>query len=429
MDTWLQQQAIVAQGVARPLDGRPSYQDFYSMRADGQVLHYYHHAALFPERYAPRGGHEFPWYCPVVGCSWEFRIVTELNGHWVYSHRGVTFRDNRNGTFSIWEQQNDRRAYPYVAAVLQTPLGLGAAPFQLPPPSVASNGTVTPGAGHANNNQGNGVADSDDSSEFDPARDSGISMMSFDTTEDEEDEEEDDSDDDLPEETIVIQNALATNPAPAADPAAPSAAAIQAAIVPVTLPIRPPPPNQPSGIFPNPTPRQLEIWPYIISFTLYRLPLPSPSSPANRVLLAFLTRPRIRSLTRSWQLRLRERTPSLGTLTAVALFLGGRADETGSPCQSHCGQYSALVERLFAEQAESAQEDGGPGEWKFEKKFAFPRCIKVPEALEGNQEIEEVLGGRPCCNKLFRELRNAWVTREPMPPRPPGGLVWNGPMW
>lgn len=107
--------------------------------------------------------------------------------------------------------------------------------------------------------------------------------------------------------------------------------------------------------------------------------------------------------------------------------MGGRADESDSPCQSHCGQYGALVERLFAVQTDSTQDgSGGPGEWKFEKKFAFPRCVKVPEALEGNQEIEEVLGGRPCCTHFFRELRSAWETSGPMPPRQAG---WSGLEW
>lgn len=351
------------------------------------------------------------------------------------------------------EEQANPRGYAYVAAQRAILAGPRAS-FPFAAPAWTPEDAATPGPEHADENQGNGVAAADNEA----WRDSGISMMSSSDedssgeegggeVEDNDEDEDDDNDtvvggdsdsnsnDDSPEETVVIPNALTVDVQTPGDggSSAPNgdhmdvdgsqAPVDQAAVGPVTfsgLQLRP---LQLRRELPDPTPLQLEIWSYITRWTLYPLPLPSPYSPAHRTLLALLRSPRIRFLPVSWQERLRARTPSLGTLTAIALYLGGRAD-FGSPCQSHCGQHGALVERPYV-----AQREEGAGQWKLEKKFAFPRCVKVPEALDGDREAEEVLGGRPCCNHFFRELRGAWETSEPFPPRPPGGLVWNGPMW
>ncbi|KAK3485698.1 hypothetical protein B0T13DRAFT_492113 [Neurospora crassa] len=366
MEPWLQGQANAAGGRPTPLDGRASYHHWTGI-FNGQLFTYHHLAALFPERYAPHSGERFPWHCPVVGCHAVHQFAVELAGHFTVAHLSARLLDNRNGTFSNLGPQDDPRGFAFFG-----------------PPSETSSGAATPVPENADDNPDNGVAEPNDGSESDQWRDSGISMAA--TSEDSDDDDDDDDDDDLPAQTIQIPTEL-----------------------------------------PDPTPLELEIWPYITRWTLYPLPIPSPSTPAHRTLLALLSFPRIRTLPVSWQERLLARTPSLGTLTAIALYLGGRA-EFGSPCQSHCGQHGALVERLFTVQREEAWENG-LGHWKFEKKFAFPRCVKVPGALEGDLEVEEVLGGRPCCNHFFRELRGAWETGEPFPPRPPGGLVWNGPMW
>ncbi|KAK1778706.1 hypothetical protein QBC45DRAFT_433250 [Copromyces sp. CBS 386.78] len=401
MEPWVQEQAMIRSLRPAPLDDRASYQTWKGV-FNGQYINYHHPAALFPERYAPNSGAS-PWHCPVLGCGAVHQFSVELAGHFTYAHRGVTLCDNRNGTFTILrgEEQADPRGYAYVAAQRQILAGPRASfPF------------ATPGPEHADDNQGNGVADAADGSESEAWRDSGISMMST-SDEDssgeeggEEDEGSDDDEDDdtvmgdadddsdgFPEETMVIPNARAIGQTPgdgassAADgnpmdvnsSQAPRPAA-QAAISPVTFPglqLRPLHNLQPRQELPDPTPLQTEIWPYITRWTLYPLPLPSPFSPSHRTLLALLRFPRIRSLPVSWQERLRARTPSLGTLTAIALYLGGRA-ESGSPCQSHCGQYGALVERLFAVQREKAWEEGS-GQWKLEKKFAFPReMVRIP---------------------------------------------------
>ncbi|KAK3502094.1 hypothetical protein B0T13DRAFT_488002 [Neurospora crassa] len=409
MEPWLQGQANAAGGRPTPLDGRASYHHWTGI-FNGQLFTYHHLAALFPERYAPHSGERFPWHCPVVGCHAVHQFAVELAGHFTVAHLSARLLDNRNGTFSNLGPQDDPRGFAFVAAQRQTPLGW-AAPFQFGPPSETSSGAATPVPENADDNPDNGVAEPNDGSESDQWRDSGISMAA--TSEDSDDDDDDDDDDDLPAQTIQIPTVLPAAQAPVPFPS--------------LLVLRTIHDHHPRQELPDPTPLELEIWPYITRWTLYPLPIPSPSTPAHRTLLALLSFPRIRTLPVSWQERLLARTPSLGTLTAIALYLGGRA-EFGSPCQSHCGQHGALVERLFTVQREEAWENG-LGHWKFEKKFAFPRCVKVPGALEGDLEVEEVLGGRPCCNHFFRELRGAWETGEPFPPRPPGGLVWNGPMW
>ncbi|KAK3350384.1 hypothetical protein B0H65DRAFT_545508 [Neurospora tetraspora] len=361
-------------------------------------------------------------------------------------HHGAILLDNRNGTFAVIGTQPPPARSAYVAAqrlASGSSIGLSAPVFSAPP-SLADrwedDSTVVEGDIFSDDNQGNGVADGngnaaddeDDEDDDDDDDDEDVEMG----------EAVDDSDDDFPEQTIQIQLGFSVGQTPTDDGSSgtdgdpmdvDSNVGTPAAQSPVSAPVFPVSAAQaPAAQAPIASAAAVQaaivpIWPYITRWTLYPLPLPSPSSPAHRTLLALLSFPRIRTLPVSWQERLRARTPSLGTLTAVALYLGGRA-ESGSPCQSHCGQYGALVERLFAVQREKAWEKG-LGYWKFERKFAFPRCVKVPEALEGDREVEEVLGGRPCCNHFFRELRGAWETSEPFPPKPPGGLVWNGPMW
>lgn len=136
-----------------------------------------------------------------------------------------------------------------------------------------------------------------------------------------------------------------------------------------------------------------EVWKYITSFTADFIPVP-----ADPCLLELLILPRQRDLPYCWKNWLNSRNPSLKTLTAVALYLGGVQRNT--PCGGimRCANFRDLYDELHYHGDKNAPD--------FHPDFAFDTCIQLPDYLrEVSPALEERFRGYYCCNAFYRHTK------------------------
>ncbi|EAA31364.3 hypothetical protein NCU08864 [Neurospora crassa OR74A] len=418
---------------------------------DGQPIVTHGFGALFPERYLPsRSAETSIWHCPVRTCGQAYATPPDLGDHFVRFHAGSILHDHLDGTFSVRSQDPenafDAICQPYVASQghkLQSPslrrpshsnhFELGPGAPETSAIAVDRHDKSKPRTGNKPPSSSSEV-NSDDESGDDESDGSDAGQSDTDDSDGSGDSDSDASDTDEAEDEVGHQKANETklqsnvNSEASSDDSdtndnesrgrktdqqnkdKPACANIEVATnYPRNVGIqeedtdRSPPATSPARVAeddkqqsdpPHCKYANSDVWKYITSFTSDFLPVP-----ADLCLLELLILPRQRDLPYCWKRWLNLRKPSLKTLTAVALYLGGVQRNT--PCGNmRCAEFQGLHDELH--------HNGDKNAPRFHPQFAFDMCIQLPDYLRKvSPALEKRFRGYYCCNAYFRHNTKA----------------------
>ncbi|KAK3498755.1 uncharacterized protein B0T23DRAFT_433605 [Neurospora hispaniola] len=406
--------------------------------------------ALFPERYLPsRSAETSIWHCPVRTCGQAYATPPDLGDHFVRFHAGAILHDHLDGTFSVLPQDPatayDANCQPYVASQghmlpnlslrqpsRAVPLFLGQDSPDTSAVAANRHDKSKPQTGNKPTSSSSEV-NSDDESDGNESDGSDAGQSDTDDSDGSSDSESDGSDTDEAQDAVRHEKASETklqsnvNSETSSDDSdtnddessgsktdqqdqdRPARANIKVATNHLSKvgigkedTDRSPPATSLTRVAEDVKQRtnppdckyaNSEVWKYITSFTSEFSPVP-----ADPCLLELLILPRQRDLPYCWKRWLNFRKPSLKTLTAVALYLGGVQRNT--PCGDimRCAKYQGLYDELH--------HNGDKNAPRFHPHFAFDTCIQLPDYLRKvSPALEKRFRGYYCCNAYFRHTR------------------------